>query len=561
MKKTLALILAMALCLSLAACSGLTNSPADTPSEAPAGSDAPAASEAPDSGSSDGAYTPFVDVQGVDDSTIYVGNTAATTGSYATVGVPFNAGLEAAFKAYNDNGGIGGPVQQVVNYYLAGADNGTISSVTGQFHLDTLQQGWYVGCALIGSIIGVLFAGSLSDSIGRKKTMIIAATLFSVCAVGCAVCGDFTQLVCFRITGGVGIGIVSIVSPIYISEVATADKRGTLVSLYQLAITIGFLAAYLVNFWIQDAAQSATYSSDTLHHLLKDEMWRGMLGSMVVPALLYLIIIFFIPESPRWMIIKGKGSQAAAVLRRIYMSEDAASVQMEETRKSLGSEKEADWKALLQPGILKAVIIGSAIAILGQFMGVNAVLYYGPSIFEQAGLSSGDSMFSQVLVGAVNMLTTVIAVFIIDKVGRKQLVYWGVSGMILSLLMIGLYFSLSGTLGLGNGFLLAFFLFYVFCCAISISAVVFVLLSEMYPNSVRGRAMSIAGLALWIGTYLIGQLTPWMLETLTPAGTFFLFAAMCVPYMLIMWRAVPETTGKTLEEIEAYWKSGEKRGK
>ena len=439
--------------------------------------------------------------------------------------------------------------------------SGTISSVTGQFHLDTLQQGWYVGCALIGSIIGVLFAGSLSDSIGRKKTMIIAATLFSVCAVGCAVCGDFTQLVCFRITGGVGIGIVSIVSPIYISEVATADKRGTLVSLYQLAITIGFLAAYLVNFWIQDAAQSATYSSDTLHHLLKDEMWRGMLGSMVVPALLYLIIIFFIPESPRWMIIKGKGSQAAAVLKRIYMSEDAASVQMEETRKSLGNEKEADWKALLQPGILKAVIIGSAIAILGQFMGVNAVLYYGPSIFEQAGLSSGDSMFSQVLVGAVNMLTTVIAVFIIDKVGRKQLVYWGVSGMILSLLMIGLYFSLSGTLGLGNGFLLAFFLFYVFCCAISISAVVFVLLSEMYPNSVRGRAMSIAGLALWIGTYLIGQLTPWMLETLTPAGTFFLFAAMCVPYMLIMWRAVPETTGKTLEEIEAYWKSGEKRGK
>ena len=188
-------------------------------------------------------------------------------------------------------------------------------------------------------------------------------------------------------------------------------------------------------------------------------------------------------------------------------------------------------------------------------MGVNAVLYYGPTIFEQAGLSSGDSMFSQVLVGAVNMATTVIAVFIIDKVGRKKLVYWGVSGMILSLLMIGLYFSFSGSWGLGNGFLLAFFLFYVFCCAISISAVVFVLLSEMYPNSVRGRAMSVAGLVLWVGTYLIGQLTPWMLETLTPAGTFFLFAAMCIPYILIMWKAVPETTGKTLEEIEDYWKN------
>ena len=426
-------------------------------------------------------------------------------------------------------------VASAIGGILFGYDTaGTIGSVTHQFSLDTMQQGWYVGCALIGSIIGVIFAGSLSDSIGRKKTMLIAATLFSICALGCAACSSFVQLVCFRITGGIGIGIVSIVAPIYISEVATADKRGTLVSLYQLAITIGFLAAYLVNFLIQDAAHSATYTPGMLQHILQDEMWRGMLGSMIIPALLYLTVIFFIPESPRWQIVKGYGEKAAATLSRIYRSE---------------------WKALLQPGILKAVIIGSAIAILGQFMGVNAVLYYGPTIFEQAGLSSGDSMFSQVLVGAVNMATTVIAVFIIDKVGRKKLVYWGVSGMILSLLMIGLYFSFSGSWGLGNGFLLVFFLFYVFCCAISISAVVFVLLSEMYPNSVRGRAMSVAGLALWVGTYLIGQLTPWMLETLTPAGTFFLFAAMCIPYILIMWKAVPETTGKTLEEIEDYWKN------
>lgn len=439
--------------------------------------------------------------------------------------------------------------------------SGTISSVTSQFSLDTLQQGWYVGCALIGSIFGVIVAGSMSDGIGRKKTMLIAATLFSFCSIGCAASSSFIQLVGFRITGGIGIGIVSIVAPIYISEVSTADKRGTLVSLYQLAVTIGFLAAYLVNFWIQDAAQSTTYGSETLHHLLKDEMWRGMLGSMIVPALIYLVVIFFIPESPRWQIIKGRGALATATLMKIHLSGDYAAQQVEETRRSIAGETKGAWKDLLKPGILKAVIIGSAIAILGQFMGVNAVLYYGPSIFEQAGLSSGDSMFSQVLVGAVNMLTTVIAVFIIDRVGRKQLVYWGVSGMILSLVMIGLYFSFSVSWGLGNGFLLAFFLFYVFCCAISISAVVFVLLSEMYPNSVRGRAMSIAGLALWVGTYLIGQLTPWMLENLTPTGTFFLFAAMCIPYILIMWKAVPETTGKTLEEIEEYWEKGSAKGK
>ena len=432
--------------------------------------------------------------------------------------------------------------------------SGTISSVSGQFSLDTIQQGWYVGCALVGSIIGVLFAGTLSDSIGRKKTMLIAATLFCLSAIFCAASAGFVQLVCFRIIGGMGIGIVSIVSPVYISEVSPADRRGTMVSLYQLAVTIGFLAAYIVNFWIQDAAQSAQYSSGWWRHVMQDEMWRGMLGSMTVPAIMYFIVIFFIPESPRWLIVKGEGGKASAILTRIYSDRAAAETQMSETKASIEGETVSEWKALLQPGILKAVIIGSAIAILGQFMGVNAVLYYGPEIFSDAGLSSGDSMFSQVLVGAVNMLTTVIAVFIIDKVGRKQLIYWGVSGMILSLIMIGLYFLCGEAWGLGNGFLLSFFLFYVFCCAISISAVVFVLLSEMYPNSVRGRAMSVAGFALWIGTYLIGQLTPWLLENLTPAGTFFLFAAMCVPYILIMWKAVPETTGKTLEEIEEYWK-------
>ena len=197
------------------------------------------------------------------------------------------------------------------------------------------------------------------------------------------------------------------------------------------------------------------------------------------------------------------------------------------------------------------MIVGACIAILGQFMGVNAVLYYGPTIFKDAGFE--DPLFSTILVGVVNMLTTVIALLIIDKVGRKQLVWWGVGGMIMCLVMIGIYF-LPAT-NLPTGFMLVFFLLYVFCTAISISAVVFVLLSEMYPNRVRGLAMSIAGFALWVGTYLIGQLTPWMLKNLTPAGTFFLFAFMCLPYLFIMWKYIPETTGKTLEEIESYWKN------
>jgi MFS family permease len=199
------------------------------------------------------------------------------------------------------------------------------------------------------------------------------------------------------------------------------------------------------------------------------------------------------------------------------------------------------------------VIIGASIAILGQFMGVNAVLYYGPSIFEQAGLGGGDALFYQIIVGLVNMLTTVLAVFIIDRVGRKKLVYYGVSGMIAFLVLIAFYFNYGERMGLSSIVLLLFFLAYVFSCAISISAVIFVFLSEMYPTRVRGLAMSIAGFSLWIGTYLIGQLTPWMLQTLSPAGTFLLFALMCVPYILIVWKLMPETTGKSLEDIERYW--------
>ena len=436
--------------------------------------------------------------------------------------------------------------------------SGTIAQVTQLFQLDTLQQGWYVGCALVGSIVGVLFAGILSDKLGRKLTMVISAVLFSTSALGCALSADFTQLVIYRIIGGVGIGVVSIVSPLYISEVAVAQYRGRLVSLYQLAVTVGFLGAYLVNYQLLTWAESGTQLSvDWLNKVFITEVWRGMLGMETLPAILFFIIIFFIPESPRWLIVRGKELKAVDILEKIYNSITEAKSQLKETKSVLTSETRSEWSLLMKPGIFKAVIIGVCIAILGQFMGVNAVLYYGPSIFENAGLSGGDSLFYQVLVGLVNTLTTVLALVIIDKVGRKKLVYYGVSGMVVSLILIGLYFLFGDSLGVSSLFLLVFFLFYVFCCAVSICAVVFVLLSEMYPTKVRGLAMSIAGFALWIGTYLIGQLTPWMLQNLTPAGTFFLFAVMCVPYILIVWKLVPETTGKSLEEIERYWTRSE----
>lgn len=431
--------------------------------------------------------------------------------------------------------------------------SGTTSDVTLQFGLSEMSKGWYVGCALVGSIIGVAFAGVMSDYLGRKLTILIAAILFSVSAIGCCLCVGFNGLVIYRIIGGLGIGIVSIVSPMYISEISPAKMRGTMVSLYQLAVTMGLLLAYLVNYLILSNSDTTIYNSAFMQKIMSSEMWRGMLGSESVVTVLFFVIAFFIPESPRWLIVRGRDDAAMNVFRRLKTTEKGAAAEFLMTKSSLEGEVKSEWKALLEPGIRKAVIFGSAIAILGQFMGVNAVLYYGPDIFADAGLASKDSSLSTVLVGLVNMLTTVIAVFIIDKVGRKKLIYFGVTSMIACLALIGLYFMFGASLGISPVLLLVFFLLYIFSQAISISAVVFVLLSEMYPNRVRGIAMSIAGLALWVGTYLIGQFTPWCMSHLTPAGTFFFFAVMCLPYMYIMRYKIPETTGKTLEEIEHYW--------
>lgn len=431
--------------------------------------------------------------------------------------------------------------------------SGTISQVSLQFDLDSIETGWYVGCALVGSIAGVSVAGIMSDYLGRKITMFISAILFSASAIGCAIAPDFPGLVVYRIIGGMGIGVASIVSPIYISEISAARVRGSMVSFYQLAITIGFLIAYLANYLLLQMSGNNVFENPLLYKIFNTEVWRAMLGMETIPALLFLLMLIFVPESPRWLVMKSKAEKGKNILYRIYKNENEVSDQIIQIKESTASVTKSEWAWLLKPGIFKAVLIGVAIAMLGQFMGVNAVLYYGPSIFEESGLSKGDSLFYQVMVGLVNMGTTVIALLIIDKVGRKKLVYWGVSGMIVSLIIIGLYFLYGKSAGISSLFLLTFFLLYIFSCAISICAVIFVLLSELYPTRIRGLAMSVAGISLWVGTYLIGQLTPWLLENLTPAGTFFLFAGMCFPYLWIMWKKVPETTGKSLEEIEKFW--------
>ena len=440
--------------------------------------------------------------------------------------------------------------------------SGTIGSVAAQFNLNDVSTGWYVGCALVGSIFGVAIAGKLSDYFGRKPVLLISAVLFSSSAIGCMFSANISQLVIYRIIGGIGIGVASVISPLYISEISVSRFRGVLVTLYQLAITVGFMVAYLVNYAISEYAvnmQAVGTANDAWSKIMVDENWRGMLGAEAIPALLFFLMLFFIPESPRWLVVKNKESSAFKTLQRIF-TEETAHEQVADLKDLVKSEEKTDWRILFQPGFKVALFIGVSLAILGQFMGVNAVLYYGPSIFQQTGLSEGDSLFYQVIVGLVNFGSTILAMAVIDKIGRKKLVYYGVSGMLVTLILIGFYFTINKTTNVIPPItLLILILLYIFSCAISICVVIWVLLSEMYPVKVRGLAMSAAGFSLWIGTFLIGQLTPWLMSTLSSAGVFWLFAVMCIPYMLIVWKLVPETTGLSLEEIERMWQRGSKK--
>ncbi len=431
--------------------------------------------------------------------------------------------------------------------------SGTVDEVQTQFELTSLMKGWFVSSALLGATFGALLGGGLSDYFGRKRTMITSALLFAISMVGCAFAPNFTLLVAFRIIGGMGIGVASIVCPMYISEIAVARSRGMLVALYQLAVTIGVLGAYVSNFYLLHYAQSATSAEGWMGHIFVSEWWRGMLGVGVVPSLIFLVCVLFLPESPRWLVLKGRVDRAEGILGKIYHNISEIKRQVKETLEVAASSTSVGYAALLKPGIRRAVIIGVCIAMLGQFMGVNAVLYYGPTIFKDAGIAQDNAFLYQVLIGAANTLTTIVAMFIIDRVGRKALIYYGVSGMIVALLAIAAYFQWGGAAGISSIWLLIFFVIYIVCCAGSICAIIFVILSEMYPLAVRGVAMSVAGIALWIATFLVGQLTPWMLSTLTPQGTFLIFAFCCLPYVWIMWKQVPDTTGKSLEEIELYW--------
>ncbi len=429
--------------------------------------------------------------------------------------------------------------------------SGTLTFVRTQFQMDALLEGWFVGSALLGCIFGVAFAGIIADAFGRKKALLLSALLLIVSAIGCTVAGDLTVLIFFRWVGGLGVGVASMLSPLFISEVSSPHIRGRMVSLYQFAITVGILAAYFANSEILSLGQNMKLEEGGFWQwVLSSEIWRGMFGAETIPGLFFLALLFFVPESPRWLMVQRRESKARTVLNRL-MSEEAVEKEMGEIRQVIAQES-LSWRQLLVPGIRGAVLIGMALAILSQFSGINAIIYYGPRIFESAGFGVGGSLSGQVIIGVVNVLFTLIAIWKIDKIGRRVLLIVGCIGMMLSHLAIGTVFYTGQT----DGMLLMIFIpLFIAFFAFSFGPVIWTLLSEIYPNAVRGRAMSIATLTLWVGTFIIGQTVPWMLDNLQPHGTFWLFSVMLIPAIWITWKLVPETKGLTLEQIERYWLS------
>ncbi|MEN7550650.1 sugar porter family MFS transporter [Rapidithrix thailandica] len=427
--------------------------------------------------------------------------------------------------------------------------SGTIGFLKNQFALDAVMEGWVVSSALLGCIIGAAFAGYLSDKYGRKLTLIVSAALFFVSAIFSALPEQLEVLIIARWAGGVAVGIASMLSPLYISEFSPRHLRGRMVALYQFAITVGILSAYFSNaFLLKYAAGDGFEAGSLVSWLFHEEVWRGMFMTEAIPALLFLVLLFTVPKSPRWLLRMGQREEAFAILTKVNGREEAER-EVKEIETSLKQEQDAHV-SVMSPQFRVAMLIGIVLALASQLSGINAIIYYGPKIFKEAGFTLGDAFGGQVTVGVVNVLFTTVAIWKIDQLGRKPLLLAGMFGTLFSLITVGILFQMQITTGY---FLIAMLLFFIACFAFSYGPVVWVIASEIFPTRIRGRAMSIATLCVWVGAALVSQTFPWLLETFGPQGAFWLFAAITFPVVWFVIKFVPETKGKSLEEIEAHW--------
>ncbi|MEN8125995.1 MAG: sugar porter family MFS transporter [Bacteroidota bacterium] len=451
--------------------------------------------------------------------------------------------------------------------YDTGVINGTQFYFSKYFELTGALKGFIVSSALIGALVGAASAGLLSKAIGRKKSLIIAAVLFAISAWGSGLPSmlpeSISLMVFFRILGGIAIGVASMNAPMYIAEIAPAAKRGTLVTYYQMAVVIGFFVVFLATYFIGNGMTESENISTG---------WRFMFWSELIPALLFFVLLFMVPKSPRWLMIKGEEEEAKNILIRIH-GEEVANKEFVEIKESLQKEGKEVKTSVFAKTMLPIVIIGTILSVLQQFTGINAVLYYGADIFEQAlGFGQEDILLQQIMLATVNLIFTFVAMFTIDKLGRKPLLIIGGFGMLIGFLMMGftLYFSdysqvnSAGlpTISSAEGIIsLIGVLIFIASFAMSMGPVVWVLLSEIFPNKIRSAAMSIAVAAQWLANYFVSQTFPIIVESdankLQMDGgvwnnslPYFLFSGFIVIIILFVWKYIPETKGKTLEEME-----------
>lgn len=422
--------------------------------------------------------------------------------------------------------------------YDTGVIAGAIVFMQKKFTLDPMMTGWAVSSALIGSIVGASIAGALSDRFGRKTILLLSALLFTVSAIATALPNDMNTFVMARMIGGLAIGITSMVSPMYIAEIAPAAIRGRLVSLQQLAIVTGFFVVYFANLTI-------TGMGDELWNI--EYGWRWMFGSAVVPSVFFLLLLFVVPETPRWLSKQGENDKALAVLTQVGGAEYGKQ-ELHEIVNAV-TEESASLSQLLQPGFRRALGIAIVLAVLQQVTGINAIMYYAPIIFQKIGSSTDNAMMSTVLVGTVNLLFTFVALWLIDQAGRKALMLAGSIGMAIALAGAGASFHFH----LDSAWVLTFILMFIASFAASMGPIVWVIISEIFPTKIRGRAVSIATMILWIATFGVSQTFPMLLSSIGPAYTFWAYMSMAVFSIFFVWKAVPETKGLSLEEIEHLW--------
>ncbi|WP_369014847.1 sugar porter family MFS transporter [Flavobacterium anhuiense] len=407
-------------------------------------------------------------------------------------------------------------------------------------------QGWAMSSALVGCVAGAAVAGKLADSYGRRPILIVAAILFSLCALGTGASETFTVFIIWRIIGGVGIGIASTISPLYIAEIAPQETRGLFVSINQLTVVIGILAAQITNMLITDVIPPDYSHEQILASWNGQTGWRWMLWAGFFPAVLFFILMFLIPESPRYLAKKGNHDKAENTLTKIgglaYAKEEIATIKetfTEETEKT-------DFKMLLDKRALPILLIGIVLAAFQQWCGINIIFNYAQEIFVSAGYSINDLFMNIVITGSINLVFTLVAMGTVDKIGRKKLMLFGSAGLAIIYALLG-YFYYTNVTGLP---LLLLVLLAIAIYAMSLAPITWVILSEIFPNRIRGVAMSVATFALWIASALLVQTFPIFNEYLGTSGTFWIYGIICALGFLFVLKKLPETKNKSLEEIE-----------